>query len=620
MIENNKKTDLNSLIGFILIGAIMMWWIYSQPTKEPVADTANVEEVESTKVQQPQLQDNAALPEDPQALESQIGAFYYSATLPSATDAYTTIENDLVRIKVANKGGMPAEVELKEYTTYGKDPLYIIKDGNADFNLKLATRDNRLINTSDLYFEPSLSKEGENQVLSMKLKVSETQFLEYIYVLKPSDYMLDYSLRTTGMSQVINTAQPVALDWKLTSFHTEKSWDNENRYSMLSYSHEDEKVSELSITKDDEESSVDVEWFAFKQQFFATILLADGSFEEAKLLSHTHEENDPNYIKDFEAVVPLDFQGGELNKDMQLYFGPNHFNTLKKYDSNIDELVPLGWGIFGWINRFFVIPTFDILYGKLGLSMGIVILVMTLLVKLVLSPITYKNFVSSAKMRVIRPEVDEINEKYKDADPMKRQQATMELYSKAGVNPMSGCLPALLQMPILIAMFRFFPAAIELRGQRFLWADDLSAYDSILDLGFNIPIYGDHISGFTLLMAASLLAYTKMSGQANTAPTQPGMPDMRFIMYLMPVMMIVWFNNYASGLSYYYFLSNLISVIQLWVIKNYIIDEDKIHAQIQENKKKPKKQSKWAQRMQDIAKQAQEQQKLQQQQQKGRKK
>ena len=306
---------------------------------------------------------------------------------------------------------------------------------------------------------------------------------------------------------------------------------------------------------------------------------------------------------------------------MKLYFGPNHFHTLEKYGNNIDELVPLGWGIFGWINRWFVIPMFDLLFYNWGITMGIVIIIMTLVIKLILSFFTYSGYKSQAKMRLLKPEMEAINQQYKDADPAKRQQATMELYSKAGVNPLAGCLPILLQMPVLIAMYRFFPASIELRGQSFLWADDLSAYDSILNLPFNIPLYGDHVSLFALLMALTLLIQTKMAGGGMDQPSQPGMPNMKFMLYLMPVMMLLWFNTAASGLSYYYTVSTLIAIIQFWVIKKYIINEDKLHAKIQENKQnaKTKGPSKWQRKMDEMMKQAQEQQNRQQRRASGKK-
>ena len=457
-------------------------------------------------------------------------------------------------------------------------------------------------------------------MLSMKLKASEDAYLEYRYVLRPGEYMLDYTVLSKGLSGILKNGQKPVLDWSIDAFHTEKGLKYENQYTYLAYAEgAKQKEDNLSMGGSDEETINDLSWFAFKQQFFSTILLTEG-LHKATLKSQDISA-DSLHTKNFSANVELSAQDGDFNMPMKLYFGPNHFHTLEKYGNNIDELVPLGWGIFGWINRWFVIPMFDLLFYNWGITMGIVIIIMTLVIKLILSFFTYSGYKSQAKMRLLKPEMEAINQQYKDADPAKRQQATMELYSKAGVNPLAGCLPILLQMPVLIAMYRFFPASIELRGQSFLWADDLSAYDSILNLPFNIPLYGDHVSLFALLMALTLLIQTKMAGGGMDQPSQPGMPNMKFMLYLMPVMMLLWFNTAASGLSYYYTVSTLIAIIQFWVIKKYIINEDKLHAKIQENKQnaKTKGPSKWQRKMDEMMKQAQEQQNRQQRRASGKK-
>ncbi|MEN8138014.1 MAG: membrane protein insertase YidC [Bacteroidota bacterium] len=619
--QEKKNFDINSLIGFILMGAILMYFMYIQePSEEEKQSKSNTEQVEKPssvstpeETQQEIVLDSAQVDE---SLKLKYGEFYYSASLSSATeDAVTVMDNGVLKLTVSNKGGQIVEAKLNDYKTYGQEDLYLLNNNNGNFNLQFSTQNNRVFNTSDLYFVPSLSKDGDNQVLSMKAKVSESKYVEYVYTLKPDDYMLDFNIRTVGLENIIDANKSVAIDWNLNSNRTEKSFKNESLYTTLDYEYEGGKTDYLSAGGSDEETEADVSWVAFKQQFFSMVLLTDKNFESATLSSNSHEEfrdevnhiqND--FVKSFQANIPLKIVNGAVNYDMNLYIGPNKYSILNSYKKNLDELIPLGWGIFGWVNRFFVIPLFNFLEG-FGLSYGIIILIITFIVKLILSPVTYKNFLSSAKMRVIRPEIDALNEKNKDADAMKKQQATMELYKKAGVNPMAGCLPALLQMPILFAMFRFFPSAIELRQESFLWAEDLSSYDSILQLPFYIWGYGDHISLFTLLMAAALMVYTMMSGAGMNQPTQPGMPNMKYMMYLMPVMMIFWFNSYASGLSYYYFLSNFISIIQIFIIKKYIIDEDKIHAQMQENKKKPAKaKSKWSQKMNQMMQDAQKQQ------------
>ncbi len=639
--DNNSNSGTGSLISFALLGALFIGYMwFTMPSEEELeakraeavrleaerqakeaaekADTLDLKAIASAAAD--------TLPGDSAgispALVRAFGDFAYSGTLPSAANGKeaTTIENDVLIISVANKGGVPSEVTLKKYDTYWKKPLCIVKDGNADFNMTFYTSDGRRFDTRDMYFEPSVEKDGENQVLSMKLKASEDAYLEYRYVLRPGEYMLDYTVLSKGLSGILKNGQKPVLDWSIDAFHTEKGLKYENQYTYLAYAEgAKQKEDNLSMGGSDEETINDLSWFAFKQQFFSTILLTEG-LHKATLKSQDISA-DSLHTKNFSANVELSAQDGDFNMPMKLYFGPNHFHTLEKYGNNIDELVPLGWGIFGWINRWFVIPMFDLLFYNWGITMGIVIIIMTLVIKLILSFFTYSGYKSQAKMRLLKPEMEAINQQYKDADPVKRQQATMELYSKAGVNPLAGCLPILLQMPVLIAMYRFFPASIELRGQSFLWADDLSAYDSILNLPFNIPLYGDHVSLFALLMALTLLIQTKMAGGGMDQPSQPGMPNMKFMLYLMPVMMLLWFNTAASGLSYYYTVSTLIAIIQFWVIKKYIINEDKLHAKIQENKQnaKTKGPSKWQRKMDEMMKQAQEQQNRQQRRASGKK-
>ena len=639
--DNNSNSGTGSLISFALLGALFIgyMWFTMPSAEEQEAKRAEAVRLEAER-QAKEVAEKAdtldlkaiasaaddTLPGDSAgispALVRAFGDFAYSGTLPSAANGKeaTTIENDVLIISVANKGGVPSEVTLKKYDTYWKKPLCIVKDGNADFNMTFYTSDGRRFDTRDMYFEPSVEKDGENQVLSMKLKASEDAYLEYRYVLRPGEYMLDYTVLSKGLSGILKNGQKPVLDWSIDAFHTEKGLKYENQYTYLAYAEgAKQKEDNLSMGGSDEETINDLSWFAFQQQFFSTILLTEG-LHKATLKSQDISA-DSLHTKNFSANVELSAQDGDFNMPMKLYFGPNHFHTLEKYGNNIDELVPLGWGIFGWINRWFVIPMFDLLFYNWGITMGIVIIIMTLVIKLILSFFTYSGYKSQAKMRLLKPEMEAINQQYKDADPAKRQQATMELYSKAGVNPLAGCLPILLQMPVLIAMYRFFPASIELRGQSFLWADDLSAYDSILNLPFNIQLYGDHVSLFALLMALTLLIQTKMAGGGMDQPSQPGMPNMKFMLYLMPVMMLLWFNTAASGLSYYYTVSTLIAIIQFWVIKKYIINEDKLHAKIQENKQnaKTKGPSKWQRKMDEMMKQAQEQQNRQQRRASGKK-
>ena len=614
-----KKLDVNSLIGFILIGGILIWMLYlNQPTPQEEAEQTTTEQVEQTPDQdlsgEVPAEAVTAVVDSAQAAQAQsrLGAFGYSATLPSAQDETTTIENDVLQLKIDNKGGYISEATMKEHKRYDSIPVSIIKDGNASFNLNLKTTDGRSLNTEDLYFEPELSQVGENSVLSMKLKVSEDQFLEYRYELKPGEYMMDFSIRTQGLTRVLDPNQDVQLDWRLKAYRNAKSISYENRYTKIVFEYDGGKDDYTGQGDRAEEEENNISYVAYKQHFFTSILLTDTPFATGKFVSENlvqDEDIDTVYTKAFHTTVPLEVKGGELAYNMNWYYGPSDFHILDSYDRNLDEIMPLGWGIFGWINQYVFIPFFSFL-GSVLPNYGIAIIVMTIVVRLVLSPVTYKSYVSQAKMKVLRPEMNEINEKYKD-NPMKKQQETMKLYSTAGVNPMSGCVPALLQLPIFYALFQFFPSAFALRQEGFLWADDLSSYDTILDLPFRIPFYGDHVSLFPILASVAILIYMQMTtGQTMANAQQPGMPNMKFIMYLSPLVMLIFFNNYASGLSLYYFISNLITIAIMLVIKNVIIDDNKIHAKIEANKKKPKKKKgKFAQRMQQMMEEAEKQQK-----------
>ena len=451
----------------------------------------------------------------------------------------------------------------------------------------------------------------------MKLKADANSYLEYQYVIKPNDYMLDFDIKSQGLKNVLNTSKPVDFQWDLKTYRNEKSISYENRYAEIIFEYEDGKDDYVGQGKDKEETAEKVTYVAYKQHFFSSILLTKTPFEKATFHSHNlvdDEKKDTIFTKDFKTTSTLAFQNGELDYKMNWFYGPTDYRLLDKYDRNLDEIVPLGWGIFGWINKFIFVPLFGLLSSFMPL--GIAIILFTILIKIAMSPITFKSFLSQAKMKVLRPEINEINERVKD--PMKRQQETMGLYSKAGVNPMAGCIPALIQIPFMYASFQFFPSAIELRQKGFLWADDLSSFDEIIKLPFSIPVYGDHVSLFPILAAIAIFFYMKMTSGDQAAMSQPpqeGMPDMTKIMkmmiYISPVMMLLFFNNYGSGLSLYNFISNLITIGIMLVIKKYFIDSDKIHAQIQENKSKPKTESKFQKKMREMMEQAENQKQLQ---------
>ncbi|WP_417800729.1 membrane protein insertase YidC [Tenacibaculum sp.] len=615
-----KKFDLNSFIGMLLLGGIMLWWMNTQkPEETPEATTQTEQTTDATTNTQNSLSDNVVTNDSLQqiALQTKFGAFAYGAS--KSQEGNTTLENDLVKLTIDNKGGQIIEALVKNYKTYDSLPLYLVKNNNASFNINFGTTDNRILNTKDLLFTPTLTKNGDTQVLSMKLKVSEAKFLEYRYEMKKGDYRVGFAVRSQGLSNTINSSQEINLDWSLKGFRHEKSLKTENMYSYYYYKADDE-VDYLQMNDDDVVS--DIDWVAYKQHFFSSILTSDTPFSNATLKSvdFAGEDKDSVYTKTYGLKTPLALTNGELNYNMQWFYGPTDYNLLKSYEgTSLDEIADLGWGIFGFLNRTIFYPVFNMLKGFIG-NFGLIIILMTIVVRIIMSPVLYKSYLSSAKMKVIRPEMEEINKKYPGKEnAMKRQQEIMAVQRKAGVSMMSGCIPALMQMPVFFALFKFFPTNIDFRQKSFLWANDLSSYDTIFKLPFKIPFYGDHVSLFPILASVAIFFYMKMnqSQQANMqAPTQEGMPDMskmmKWMIYFSPIMMLFFFNNYASGLSLYYFISNLLTIIIMFVIKNYVIDEDKIHAKIEENKKKPVKKSKFRERLDAAMKQAQEQQAAQQ--------
>lgn len=625
-----KKLDLKTLIGFGLITLLLLWMIFNQTSERENAASEKAKKEQIEKAQQKQIpeQNTAAIVQDSTVndsikiakLNGSLGAFAYSATLPSAKNNVTELKSNLLTLRISNKGGYIEEANLNGFEQFAKNSnkrVELIKNNNASLNLQFKTQDNRILNTRDLYFEPVRTTEGKNEVLTMRLKAGENQFLEYRYVLKPEDFMLDFSIRSQGLAQVVDTSKPMDLEWMMKTYRNEKSVSYENRYTKVVYEHDGGKDSNLSEGSDDTETAENVTYVAFKQHFFTSILLTDTPFKTADFKSENlvkDDKTDTIFTKKFTAKMPLEFKGGELSYNMNMYYGPADYKILNDYDKNLDEIIPLGWGIFGWINRFIFIPVFTFLSSFL--PYGISIIIFTILVRLAMSPVTYKSYLSQAKMKVLRPEIQELNEKFKK-DPMKKQQETMKLYNSAGVNPMAGCLPALMQIPVFYALFQFFPSFFDLRQKSFLWADDLSSYDAVIHLPFYVPFYGNHVSLFPILASVAIFFYMKMTtgDQAMSAPPQEGMPDMsklmKIMIYISPLMMLIFFNNYASGLSLYYFISNVITIGIMLVIKNYIVKEDRIHAKIQENKSKPKKQGRFQRKMQEMMEQAQEQQKIQ---------
>ena len=604
----------------ILIGGILLWWINSnQPEVDSSSKTTTEETIESPKKNSSNSTNYLSEVQSDSLkqinLQNQLGAFAASAI--NRTEGFTTIENDLLLLKINNKGGQITEATIKGFQTYDSLPLHMIKDNNASFNINFGTTDNRILNTKDLFFEPTLTQNNEYKVLSMKLKVSENQFLEYIYEMN-DDYMVNFSIRSQGLSNIINSSNPINLDWSLKGYRHEKSLSTENTMYSYFYFKSENEVDYLALEDNDIVNNID--WVSYKQHFFSSILLTEKPFNNAAIASLDlvkDEAIDTIFTKKYSLKTPLELSNGELNYNMKWYYGPSDYTKLSQYKgTDLNETADLGWGIFGTINRWIFIPIFGMLEGFMG-NYGLIIILMTIVVRIIMSPLVYKSYVSSAKMKVIRPELNALNEKYPGKEnAMKRQQETMAVQRKAGVSMLSGCIPALLQMPVFFALFKFFPSNIALRGQSFLWADDLSSYDTIFNLPFSIPFYGNHVSLFPILASIAIFFYMKMnqSQQMNMqAPAQEGMPDMgkmmKYMIYFSPIMMLFFFNNYASSLSLYYFVSNLLTITIMLVIKNYVIDEVKIIAQIEENKKRPeKKKSKFRQRLDDAMKQAQEQQ------------
>ena len=570
-------------------------------------EKAEVLEKESVVIESPEYSD----------LQSKYDKF---ANAAAGEEQNFIIENDLLKLELSNKGGYIKTVELKDYKTYDSLPVILLDPNTTRFGLSFFSN-NRIINTEQFYFQPSdnvtshMVVSGDNSLqISMRLyaggeegALKTDSYIEYLYTIQGNNYLFDFTINMVGMDRIISANSSfMDLNWYADLRRQEKTVDQFNG-STIYYKFYKDEVDYMSESDNDEEQiTTKLKWISYKQRFFTSSLVAKEAFDNGNL--KVYEKENPGsdrYLKTMETDIELPVNlRGDASIPLSFYFGPNKFYTLKSYGLDLERQIPIGWGLFilAWINEFIVIPTFDWL-GGYGWNYGIVILVLTIMLKLLLFPIAYKTYYSSAKMRVLKPEVDELSKKFpKKEDAMKKQQAVMALYKRAGANPAAGCVPMLLQMPILFAMFRFFPASIELRQQPFLWAHDLSSYDSIASLPFTIPFYGDHVSLFTLLMTVSTIMYTYMNNQMMASQTNQ-MPGMKTMMYLMPIMFLGIFNSYASGLSYYYFLANVITFGQMFVFR-YAINENKLRLKIEENKKKPpKKKSAFQKRLEEAAKQ-----------------
>ncbi|VAW28432.1 Inner membrane protein translocase and chaperone YidC, long form [hydrothermal vent metagenome] len=644
-----EHMNKNSILGFILIGAILIGSsIWMAPSKEKLAaqkrkqdslamvmqrynDSVNQAKATALKSRNAQKaqenqQKEAARKQQPKTTKEEAsGLAQKYGAFSSATHGkkkYYTIETDLAKFSISKKGGFINSVELKKYKTWDQRPLYLFDSTTSRFGISFFSN-NKVINTKKLYFSVIGQRSGKdryvvsgNDSLRFVMRVyankhngtiDSSRYIDYVYTFKGNNYMLNFNIEMHGMQRIIPANMNyVELKWYVDLLQEEKTVDTRNGATIY-YKFYKDNVDNLSERKDEDKTiKTNLKWVSFKQRFFSSTLIAKQFFNDGVLKVHKIKKNPPtkHYLKSVsvDLTVPFNVQRDKIIP-MSLYFGPNDFTTLKSYGMQLEHQIPIGWGFFilAWVNEWIIIPVFNWL-GSYGWNYGIVILVLTILLKMALFPIAYKTYMSSAKMRVLKPEVDEINAKFpKKEDSMKKQQAVMALYRKAGANPASGCIPMLLQMPILFAMFEFFPSAIQLRQQSFLWAHDLSSYDSILHLPWNIPFYGDHVSLFTLLMTVSTIMYTYLNNQMMGSQTQ-SMPGMKNMMYIMPILFLGIFNNYASGLSYYYFLANIITFLQMYLFK-YAINEEKLLKRIEMNKKKPKKKSGFQKRLEEAAKQ-----------------
>lgn len=625
--------DRNTLTGLLLIGAIVIGFsILNRPSEAEIEaaqrrndslEQVRLEnEAERQKIVEEQQAaidsntDSTTYVEQNDSIQSLLNENTYGVFAKSAIEdgEIITIENEVLTLYFNTKGGKIEKATLKDYDTYDGGPLTLI-DSTSQFSLNFFTKDNKNIYTEDLVFETqetnsSISGEGSKSI-SFKLKVNDNQYLEHIYTIKGNDYMIDFDLNLVGMNNVMDTRSgELGLNWTVHAPNQEKSLKSQRDATTLFFQYKGGDIDDITPTGDEREDyEADIKWVSLKQQFFNTTIIADDFFDKSRAFAElSTNEDEVAYVRSLKTALTIPVNGAAIESfGMSMYLGPNDYYVLSAYEIGLENIINLGWGIFGWVNEFIVIPVFDFL-DSFNWSYGIIILILTILLKLVLMPITYKTYLSGAKMRVLKPEINEINEKYKD-DAMKKQQAMMTLYRQTGVNPLSGCIPMLIQMPILIAMFRFFPSSIQLRQESFLWADDLSSYDSIYNFpdGFEIPFYGDHVSLFTLLMALSLAFYTRMNSSMSmgAAADGPMAAQMKIMTYMMPIMMLFFFNSYSAGLSYYYFLANVISMGQTLLIRKVFINEESIRSKIEKNKKRPaaKKKSGFQKRLEDMAKQ-----------------
>ena len=594
--EQNKFDPLQ-FIGFLLISAILMFWFYDNQSSM----------IENQQISEPE---NLVVETDENIIKDDNLSSNNLKIDQRFEEEIISLENENLLFEISTGGAEINKILLKNFSNYNDEPLFLVNDNKSIFSYNIPIGRNSVINSADLNYTYRIIKPDSEVVLTGI--IDEQRSLDLTFKLQDNSRIVDFDIKLNDSNRS-NNYDNVELIWGRDSFRNSKSIDYENRYTALAYGFEENKDSYLSVGGSTNKNINNVNWISFREHFFSSILILNDQLNDVDISSEdlaSNETLDNKFTKRFLANVPLNLNSDD-SLSFSMYYGPTDYETLKEYNLNLENSVQIGWGIFGWLNRFIFFPLFSFLTNYF--SYGLSIILMTIIVKVAIAPLTYKSYESQVKMRVLKPELEVINEKFKD-DPMKKQQETMNLYTKSGANPMSGCLPAFLQMPIFFALFVFFPAAFSLRGKSFLWADDLSSYDSILDLGFYIPLYGDHISLFPILASIAIFFYTKMTtGQQMMPASQTGGVNMKVIMYMMPIMMLFFFNNYASGLSLYYFISNILTIVLMLVIKNFIIDDNKILTQIEENKKKPLKVGGFRARLQKALEEAEKQKKRREQ-------
>ena len=612
--------DKNTIIGLLLIGAIMIGFTYyNKPDRDAYNKAQREQFVRDSiaSIEQTKKNNVIAIPEE--VLDSSLTDSIYQSKLSSTYGPYANtaskrenkilkIETDLFIAEITEKGGFIKQLSLKKFSTWEKEPLVMFEGDSSLFNINI-TAGALSIPSSELYFEVDSTQNkhtvsgNDSTQITLRSIGDKGHSIEYIYTFYGNEYNVGYQVNILNEGNLSKKANPISINWNQAALRQEKNLENERNNTTIYYNNTENEVDKINpLAAEKYVSEKSIQWIGFKQQFFTSVLISESPIQVGASLETRVASADSmtkTMIADFQ-ILPVN-KNAESTFNFHWYFGPTHYATLQKTGHDLQKQIPLGWGIFGWVNKLIIIPAFNFL-GQFNLGYGLVILILTLYIKTLLLAFQFKSYMSQAKMRVLKPEMDELNEQFKNDDPIKKQQAVMELYRSAGVNPLGGCMPMLFQIPILFALFNFFPNAIELRQQGFLWADDLSTYDSIVNLPFSIPFYGNHVSLFALMMTASTIIYTRMNDQLSGGNSQM-MPQLKWMMYLMPVIFLFVLNSYAAGLNYYYFLANIITFAQQFAFRK-LVDDDKIHAKIQDNKKKPKKAqgSSFQQRLEEMAK------------------